>query len=147
MQKPVYEKKSISLEMANKMIEAAKEKARAIGVPQIIAVVDEGGNLLALQRMEGALLACIQIAIDKAYSAVAYRRPTDVWYDFIKDDPPLLTGAGFFPRLVMLGGGFPIKVGDEIIGGIAVSGGHYSHDMECAKAALEVFEATSQVSK
>lgn len=68
--------------------------------------------------------------------------PTDEWYPFIKDDPPLLTGAPHLSRLIVFGGGYPIKVGDQVVGGIGVSGGHYTQDMECAKAGLEALTPT-----
>src|SRR5262249_42703894 len=79
----------------------------------------------------------VQVAQDKAYTAVGFGMPTDAWHGFIKDDPPLATGAvGGIDRLVIFGGGYPIKVGDRIVGGIGVSGGHYTHDMEVAEAGL-----------
>jgi uncharacterized protein GlcG (DUF336 family) len=59
------------------------------------------------------------------------------WYDFIKGNPPLLHGIVKTDRLVVFGGGYPIIANGEMIGGIGVSGGHYSHDMEVAQAGLE----------
>ncbi len=62
---------------------------------------------------------------------------TDGWHEFIKDDPPLAMGApAGIDRLVVFGGGYPIKVGGAVVGGIGVSGGHYSQDMEVAQAGL-----------
>lgn len=73
------------------------------------------------------------------FTAVGFGMPTDAWHDFIKDDPPLAKGAvGGIDRLVIFGGGFPIKLGDAIVGAIGVSGGHYSQDMEVAQAGLAV---------
>lgn len=137
----VYEKKSITLEMAKKMIEAAEKKAKEIEVPMVIAVVDESGNLKALTRMDGAALLAVQVAQDKAYTAVGFGMPTDQWYPFIKDDPPLLTGAPHMSRLIVFGGGYPITVDGTVVGAIGVSGGHYSQDMNCAKAALETVKS------
>lgn len=131
-----YEKKSITLEIAEKMLEVAERKAREIGVPMCIAVVDESGNLKAFSCMDGATLLSVGITQDKAYTAVAFSMATDEWYPFIKDDPPLLVGVPHIPRLTTLGGGYPIQVSSEIVGGIGVSGGAYSQDMEVAKAAL-----------
>ena len=63
--------------------------------------------------------------------------PSDAWHDFIKDDPPLAAGAmDGIDRLVIFGGGYPIKLDGQVIGGVGVSGGHYSQDMEVAQAAL-----------
>lgn len=135
-----YEKRSITLEIAEKMLEVAERKAREVGIPMCIAVVDESGNLKAFSCMDGAALLSIGIAQDKAYTAVAFGMATHEWYSFIKDDPPLLVGVPHIPRLTILGGGYPIQVGSEIVGGIGVSGGTYSQDMEVAKAALEVLK-------
>ena len=64
---------------------------------------------------------------------------TDAWHEFIKDDPPLADGAvGGIDRLVVFGGGYPVVVGDATVGAIGVSGGHYSQDMEVARAGLAV---------
>ena len=63
--------------------------------------------------------------------------PTHSWFDFIKNDPPLLHGIVKTPRLVVFGGSYPIVVDGMVIGGIGVSGGHYEQDMKVAQAALE----------
>lgn len=133
----VYEKKSITLEMAKKMVEAVEKKAKEIRVPMVTAIVDESGNLKTLSRMDGAALLAIQVAQDKAYTAVGFGMPTDKWYPFIKDDPPLLIGAPHMSRVVILGGGYPITIDGAVVGGIGVSGGHYSQDMQCAEAGLK----------
>ena len=102
-----------------------------------IAIVDESGVLKAFSRMDGAGLIPIQVAQDKAYTAVGFGMPTDMWHDFVKDDAPLAMGAPTgIDRLVVFGGGYPIKIGEAIVGGIGVSGGHYSQDMEVAQAGL-----------
>ena len=131
-------KASISTELAHKVIAAAEAKAKAMGHPFVIAVCDESGVLKAFSRMDGAALFSVQIAQDKAYTAVGFGLSSDGWYEFIKNDPPLAMGAtDGIDRLVIFGGGYPIKVGDAIVGGVGVSGGHYTQDMEVAKAGLE----------
>jgi uncharacterized protein GlcG (DUF336 family) len=133
----VFEKASVSTEAAHRMIAAAEAKAREIGAPMVIAVCDESGVLKAFSRMDGAALLSVQVAQDKAYTAVGFGLSTEDWHDFIKDDPPLAAGAvGGIDRLVVFGGGYPIKAGDRVIGAIGVSGGHYTQDMEVAKAGL-----------
>jgi uncharacterized protein GlcG (DUF336 family) len=135
----VFEKASVTSETAHRMIAAAEAKAAELGVPMVIAVCDESGVLKAFSRMDGAALLSVQIAQDKAYTAVGFSMGTDAWHGFIKDDPPLAAGAvGGIDRLVIFGGGYPIKVGDSVVGAIGVSGGHYSHDMEVANAGLAV---------
>jgi len=137
----VFEKASISSDLAHRIVAAAEAKAADMGVPMNIAVLDESGVLKAFSRMDGAALLSVQIAQDKAYTAVGFGMPTDGWHEFIKDDPPLADGAvGGIDRLVIFGGGFPIRLGDQLIGAVGVSGGHYSQDMEVAQAGLAVID-------
>lgn len=137
----VFEKHSVTSELAHRIISAAEAKAAELGVPMVIAVCDESGVLKAFSRMDGAALFSVQIAQDKAYTAVGFGLPSDGWHEFIKDDPPLAAGAvGGIERLVIFGGGYPIKVGDQVVGGVGVSGGHYTQDMEVAQAGLAALE-------
>ena len=132
-----FAKASISTEAARRLIAAAEAKAAELGKPFVTAVVDDGGVLKALSRMDGAPVLSVQVAQDKAYTAVGFGLPTHGWHDFIKDDPPLAAGApSGIDRLVVFGGGYPIVVEDQLVGGIGVSGGHYSEDMTVAEAAL-----------
>src|SRR3954453_20422010 len=132
-----FPKASISTETAHEMIAAAEAKARDIGTPMVIAVVDDGGVLKAFSRMDGAPPLSVQVAQDKAYTAVGFAMPTHGWHDFIKDDPPLADGApSGIDRLVVFGGGYPLLAGDQLVGGIGVSASHYSEDMQVAEAAL-----------
>jgi uncharacterized protein GlcG (DUF336 family) len=136
-----FEKASVSAELAHRMIAAAEDRARETGHPMVIAVCDESGVLKAFSRMDGAPLLSVQVAQDKAYTAAGFGMATEGWHDFIKDDPPLASGAvGGIDRLVVFGGGYPIKVGDQVVGAIGVSGGHYSQDMDVAKAGMAVVE-------
>ncbi|KOX07741.1 GlcG/HbpS family heme-binding protein [Micromonospora profundi] len=133
-----YRKNSITVGAAQRVVAAAITKAEQVGLPCVIAVVDESGVLKAFARMDGAALLSVQVAQDKAYTAAGFGMPTDGWYDFIKDDGPLSTGApSGIDRLVVFGGGFPITEDGTVIGGIGVSGGHYSQDMEVARAGLD----------
>ena len=134
-----FAKASISTEAARRLIAAAEAKAAELGKPFVTAVVDDGGVLKALSRMDGAPVLSVQVAQDKAYTAVGFGLPTHGWHDFIKDDAPLAAGAPTgIDRLVVFGGGYPILVNGAVVGGIGVSGGHYSEDMEVAEAALAV---------
>ena len=93
---------SVDLDRALELIAAAREKAEEIGVPMVIAVVDAGGNLVALQRMDGALLVSIDIATNKAYTAVAVKLPTDDLAGVSSPDSPCsasttrMAGASLF---------------------------------------------------
>ena len=134
-------KHSIDGETAEKAVAAAAKKAAELNLRMCIAVCDESGDLKAFARMDGAPKLSIQIAQDKAFTAVGYAMPTHAWFEFIKNDPPLLHGITHTPRLIVFGGGFPILLKGEMVGGIGVSGGHYSQDMECAQAALAAIGA------
>ena len=128
---------NVSSALARQLIEAARRHADGLGKGFTIAIVDASGVLKALDRMDGAPLISIQIAQDKAYTAVGFGMPSGAWHDFIKDDPPLAAGAPTgIDRLVVFGGGFPITVDGACVGGIGVSGGHYSEDAAVAEAAL-----------
>ncbi|MGH2316496.1 heme-binding protein [Planococcus sp. 4-30] len=135
--------KNISLELSTKLLEAAVEKGKELGMPFSISIVDRVGNLKAFSAMDNAPVLSLDIAQNKAFSAATYNRATHEWYDRLKDDPPLLHGLVHTERLVIFGGGYPIKIDGELIGGIGVSGGHYTHDMQVCEAALEVVEQLS----
>ncbi|MEU4814251.1 heme-binding protein [Micromonospora aurantiaca] len=133
-----FTKTSVTIGAAQRILAAAIAKAEQMTLPCVIAVVDESGVLKAFARMDGAALLSVQVAQDKAYTAAGFGMPTDGWYDFIKDDAPLATGATTgIDRLVVFGGGYPITADGAVIGGIGVSGGHYTQDMEVARAGLD----------
>ncbi|WP_019874082.1 GlcG/HbpS family heme-binding protein [Sporichthya polymorpha] len=129
-------KRSITAGAAEAAIAAAREAATGMGKPMSIAVTDESGALVAFCRMDGAPLLSVDLAQDKAYTAISFGIPTHAWHDFIKDDPPLATGIPTVRRLVVFGGGYPIVIDGEMVGGIGVSGGHYTDDMKVAEAGL-----------
>ena len=129
--------KRMDLDLALRLISAAKKKAVEIGVPMVVAVVDAGGNLTAMQRMDGALLVSVDIAVNKAYTAVAVKVATHDLCALAQPGQPLYgihNAAG--GRIVIFGGGFPVMERGVIIGGIGVSGGSVEEDMECALAGL-----------
>lgn len=133
---------TISTAATSRLIEAAAKHAAAIEVPMVIAVVDESGVLKAFHRMDGAPLLSVQLAQDKAWTAASYGLATHAWHDFIVTDPPLLHGIIKTPRLIVFGGGYPVEIDGVCVGGIGVSGGHYSQDMEVAQAGLAALAAT-----
>lgn len=134
-------KHTIDEKTAKRMIKAAVAKAEELKKKMCIAITNEAGQLKAFIAMDGAAHLSIGIAQDKAYTASAFGIATHVWWDFVKNDPPLLHGITHTPRLTIFGGGYPIRIDDEMIGAIGVSGGHYSEDMEVARAALSAVEA------
>ena len=136
-----FEKSSITLEAAQQAVAAAAAKAVEIGVPMAIAVVDPDGTLKAFSRMDGAALLAVRVAQQKAWTAISFGVPTLGLWEFIKEDPPLLHSLPHQEDMILFGGGSPINVDGKMIGGIGVSGGHYSQDQECADAGLSALGA------
>lgn len=119
----------------DRMLAAAEQKAHAIGVPMVIAVVDEGGNLKAFRRMDGALLASVQIAQGKAYTSAALRMPTGEVAAQVQPGAPLYGIAMAEPgKYITFAGGLPLWRGGRLIGAIGVSGGTVEQDEEVALA-------------
>jgi len=132
----VVKKHSISFELAQKMVDRAVAKARELGVSENVAILDDGGNLKAFSRMDGAPIPTIEMAQNKAYTALLGVSTQD-FFNFIKGDPSLLAGIPTLSRVAAWGGGFPIKVDGEVIGAIGVSGAPtVQNDVDCARAAL-----------
>ncbi len=133
-----YTKQSISSELASRLITAATAKATQLQMGIAVTIVDESGVLKAFARMDGAPLLAIGASRKKAMTAVGFGMPTGApWHDFIKDDPILANGVQSLDDFTLLGGGMPIQVDGAVVGAIGVSGGHYSQDEACARAALE----------
>src|SRR6202043_2879391 len=132
----VIRKHSISSELAQKMVDEAVAKARELGVTENVAILDDGGNLKAFSRMDGAPILSIEIAQNKAYTAL-FGVSTQDLFKFIQGDPSLLAGMPTVARMAAWGGGFPIKVNGEVVGAIGLSGAPtVQNDVDCAKAAL-----------
>jgi uncharacterized protein GlcG (DUF336 family) len=116
----VIEKKSLSLEGARQVIARAKEFAKKNNAPGgVIAVVDDGGNLIALERLDGTFSAGSNISIGKAKTAVMFKRPTKFFEDVIKNGRTAMVAL---PDFTPLQGGIPIMLDGQVIGGVGVSG-------------------------
>jgi uncharacterized protein GlcG (DUF336 family) len=138
----VVHKHSISSELAQKMVDEAVAKARELGVTENVAILDDGGNLKAFCRMDGASIPTIEIAQKKAYTAL-FGVSTQDFFDFIQGDPSLLAGIPTLARVAAWGGGFPIKVNGEVVGAIGLSGAPtVQNDVECAMAAMALVPDT-----
>src|ERR1700736_7056537 len=128
----LVKKYSISAELAQKMVDEAVAKAAELGVAENVAILDDGGNLKAFRRMDGAPILCIEIAQNKAYTAL-FGVPTQDFFDFIQGDPSLLAGIPTLARVAAYGGGFPIQVEGDIVGAIGISGAPTVYnDEDCA---------------
>jgi uncharacterized protein GlcG (DUF336 family) len=125
------------------VVQAAAAHAQQLGIKVNIAVVDPGGNLAAFLRMPGAPLHSIEIAIDKAYTAVSFGLQTSRWAEALSSHSDAVQrGIVLRPRFIAFGGGVPILEAGERIGGIGVSGGTEREDEQCALAGLAALDKT-----
>jgi len=129
----------ISLEQAKKAVTAAEAESRKNQWNMVIAVLDTGGHLVMLERMDGVQLGSIGAAEDKAYSAVMYRRPTKVFQDLVAQGGANIRLLGLRGASV-LEGGIPIIVGGKLIGAIGVSGHTSEQDAQVAKAGADALK-------
>ena len=132
----------LGIEDAQLLITGARNKANEIGVPMCIAVTDESGNLIAFERMNGGKAHSITVAQDKAFTAGSARKATHEYNEVCIPGNlafGIHTEAG--GRMSVVGGGLPVKVGDDFVGGIGVSSGTPQQDMECAQAGIDYFLA------
>lgn len=131
----------MNLELAKQLIEGAEKKATELGIQMVISVVDEGGNLIAVHRMDDAWLASVDIAQNKAWTSVALKMPTSNLAEATVPHAELYglntTNNG---RLVLFGGGIPLVEDDKVIGAVGASGSSVEHDIQVAQAAVDVFE-------
>src|SRR5437764_3717638 len=116
----IVEKKSLNLDGAKKAIAAAVEYAKKNNAPGgVVAVVDEGGNLMALERLDGTFAMGATISIGKARTAVLFKKPTRVFEELINKGRTAMTALDGFTPLI---GGIPIVIDGQVVGGVGVSG-------------------------
>jgi glc operon protein GlcG len=126
---------SVSLAAARRVIDAASRAAETMGRTMCITVVDIGGEPVMSVRMDGAPRLSASIAANKAWTVTSFGgMPTDRWWGAIKDEPALVHGITHTPRLIVFGGGVPLRVGGELVGAIGVSGGSADDDRQVAEA-------------
>jgi uncharacterized protein GlcG (DUF336 family) len=126
----------ITLDMAKKAMAGAEAEAKKNSWPVVIAILDSGGQLVMLQRLDNTQWGSVEVAKDKARSAVAFRRPTKVFQDLIAQggaNMRLLNVSG----ASMLEGGIPIVVNGQVVGGIGVSGVTSQQDAQIAQAGID----------
>jgi len=131
------DKKAMTLDAAKKMVAASEAEAMKNKWNVVIAVVDDGGHLVYLQRMDGTQTGSIDVAIGKARTAMAFKRPTKVFDDLAKTRPSIMS----LGDVTLLEGGVPIKVGEQVVGAIGVSGVTSQQDAQVAEAGLAALES------
>ena len=132
--------KELTLEAAERVIEAAKKRAQEIATPMSISVVDSGANLVAFARMDDALLVATEVAQAKAETAVGFKTATRDLTGAVQPGAPLYgieaIGRG---RLAFFGGGVPLYEGGRVVGAVGVSGGSVEQDEDVAAAGAAAF--------
>lgn len=134
--------KRLSITEAQVLIEGATAKSTEMGIPMCIAVTDETGHLIRFDRMDGGKISSISIAVDKAFTGAAARRGTHVYNQLCVPGQPTfgihITNGGHFS---VIGGGLPVTVDGEVVGGVGVSSGTAEQDLVVAEAAIVHFHA------
>jgi len=130
----------VTLADARRIIAAGEKKAQEIGQPMNIAVVDAGGNLVAHVRMDNAWIGSVDISINKAWTARAFDITTqDLGKNSQSGDQFFGIHASNHGRVMIFAGGIPLKKGDQVVGGVGVSGGLGKQDQAVAEAAAAAF--------
>ena len=134
---------SLTLSDARGLLAAGEKKAQELGVPYNIAVVDAGGALIAHVRMDGAWLGSVDIAINKAWTARAFDMATEKLAKMAQSGKPLFgIDSTNHEKVVIFGGGIPLKMGGAVVGALGASGGTVDQDLEVAEAAAAAFAPT-----
>ncbi|HET7570671.1 MAG TPA: heme-binding protein [Gammaproteobacteria bacterium] len=132
----MIQQQCVSLEDARRLIVAGEQKARDIGQPMNIAVVDNGGNLVAFAHMDGAWKGSVDIAINKAFTSAMFELPTKGLSEKAQSGGPFfgihVSNRG---RVMIFDGGLPLKQNGEMVGAVGVSGGDNKQDQTVAEAA------------
>ena len=129
-------KKSLNLDAARAIGNAAEAKARELKFTNSIAIIDDGGNLIYLVTMDGTQVGSIHVAQEKALAALRFKRSTKLFQDMVVGDKPHMA---FLPGAVPVEGGLPLFVDGQIYGAIGVSGGSGDQDHAVAEAGAAAF--------
>ncbi len=127
-------KQVLTLDAAKKIAAAAEAEAKKRGATVVIAVVDDGGYLLVLERLDDTQVASVDVGIAKARTAAIFRRPSKVFEDQVKNGR---VAALDLPGAVALQGGVPIIVNGQVVGAIGVSGNSPQEDEDIAKVGAD----------
>jgi uncharacterized protein GlcG (DUF336 family) len=127
----------LTLDDAKKITVGAEAEAKRNEWPVVIAIVDDGGHLLCLQRFDNAQFGSINVAIEKARAAIAFRRPTKIWEENVSEGRLRYLNL---PGTLPIEGGLPIIVDGQFVGAIGVSGVRSFQDAQIAQAGIDTLE-------
>jgi glc operon protein GlcG len=133
----LMEKKILTLEAAKKIAAAAETAAKRKNAKVVIAIVDDGGHLVLLERLDDTQVASVEVGIGKARTAAIFRRPSKVFEDQVRKGRIAALGL---PGVTPLQGGIPIVYNGKVIGAIGVSGETPQEDEDIAKAGAAIFK-------
>jgi uncharacterized protein GlcG (DUF336 family) len=135
--------RTLDITDAGALIAGARARATEIGVPMCIAITDASGNLLAFERMDGGKVTSITIAIDKSFTASGAKKATHEYGQASQPGSPAYgIASAIGGRLMVVGGGLPVMVEGDCVGGIGISSGTPAQDLDVAEAGLENFYST-----
>jgi uncharacterized protein GlcG (DUF336 family) len=133
----MYQQSTVSLEDARRMIASGEAKARDIGQPMNLAIVDNGGHLIAFEHMDGAWKGSIDIAINKAFTSAMFELPTKGLAEKAQPEKPFYgIHVSNHGRVMIFPGGIPLKQDGQCVGAVGVSGGDNQQDQTVAEAAV-----------
>jgi uncharacterized protein GlcG (DUF336 family) len=130
-----YAHASITNAAATALIQAARAACGDLGIEVSIAVTDNAGHLKAFERSDKARFLTAEVAIDKAWTAASFGLATHVWASIIGNSA--VAQLAHRPRLVAVGGGYPILVEGQVVGGLGISGGDALQDQQSCEIALK----------
>jgi glc operon protein GlcG len=141
-QAQLADKKALTLQIAKQVAAAAEQQAAANHLHMFVLIVDDGGNLMYMERMDEAQLGSFEVALGKARSAVFFKRPTKMFEEAVtqKGYTPILK----LPNAMPIEGGIPLVVDGHLLGAIGVSGGTPQEDGKCAQAGVDAFPGIVQ---
>jgi len=128
--------KTLRLEEAELMLDAAQKKAEEMGVPEVLCVADSAGYAIALRRLNGGKVTSVQIAMNKAFTAAGHRKPTHHYKNALPGEEAFGIFTQHEGRFTVFVGGFPVVVDGQVVGGIAASGGNGEQDIACCEAGI-----------
>lgn len=130
----------LTLDVARRMAYLVGQLAGEMALPVVFAAVDAGGSLILVHRMDGALPASLELAINKAFTAAAFRLPTHGLGELAQPGGALYgVQTSHQGRVVLFGGGYPVRRDGGVVGAIGVSGGTVEQDMQIASQVLRTF--------
>lgn len=132
--------KTLTLDEANLILDAAQAKAEELGIPHVLCIADNAGYPIALRRLDGGKVTSVQIAENKAFTAAGHRRKTHTFTNTYPGEEAWGIFTQHGGRLTVFVGGFPIEADGEVVGGIGASGGNGEQDIAVCEAGLAAFE-------